>query len=83
MIFLRNTVRLYGTSGAVNENSLIADLADVLEKPLQLKDGLLALSIFAQRRPDLLKQGYTILPSFADKCGHKMSATLLLVAGLI
>lgn len=44
-----------GIAAEVNENFLMADLADVWDKAPQLMDGPISLSYFAHRRIDLLK----------------------------
>lgn len=57
---------VYGTTASVNENVLATNLAEFWGKELQLKDGLLPLSVSAQRRTDLLEHGYTSTAGFED-----------------
>lgn len=52
------------TTATVNEDYLVADPADVWDKALQFRDGLLALSYASQYRTDLLKGSYKILERF-------------------
>lgn len=61
----------------VNENDPLIRLADVEEKVLQLKDGLLALLCSARRRKNLLKRSRTIQGAVADLCEQHQRATRL------
>lgn len=55
MLFLRDIVWVYGTVPTVYENFIVTEVAAVSERELQLKDGPLSLSVFAQCHADLLK----------------------------
>lgn len=60
----------YSTAGAVNENNLATETFSNWDKALQLEDGSLGLSRFAQLRTSLLEQGFMILESFAAPYQH-------------
>lgn len=70
LLFLLYMKCFYGTATAVNENNLVTGVVSILEKELQLKDGTLSLSGFAQHSVDLLNQGFTVLESVAGRCEH-------------
>lgn len=55
------------TADVVNENDFMTDLADAWDKVLQLKNVLLALLHFSQRRAELLKQIYAIFKDIPDQ----------------
>lgn len=61
--FLRDMMSIQDTAAAGMNVDLWNILQIFWEKVLQLRDGPLALSFFAQRRKDLLKPGHTILES--------------------
>lgn len=70
LLFLRGVTWFYGTAARVNDNNLSTVVVGILDKAQQLKDGPLPLSVFAQRRTELFKQGYAILESFANPCDY-------------
>lgn len=49
----------------MNLNDTVTDMADVSDKTLQLNVGALALSVFAQLRPDVLKQSVILIEVFS------------------
>lgn len=56
---------LYYAAAAVNEYHSTTEVEAISDRSLLLKDEPLTLSLFAQRHAHLLKQGFTILESFA------------------
>lgn len=56
---------LYGAESAVSENNLVIQMVDILDKALQLKDEPQAILVLDQCSTNFLKQGHTLLESFA------------------
>lgn len=74
---------VFSRGAALNDTSLVKDLADIWVKELELNDRPLALSILAQRRTRILKYGYTILEGSQGYASITDGATRLVSDGLI
>lgn len=64
VLFLRDILQVCGTAAAVNEHNSKIVLAAIWHNMLQLRDGLLVQSFFAERRAVFWKQSYVIVEPF-------------------
>lgn len=70
VLFLRYMIWAHNTADAENEHRLVTDPKLSQDKALCAKDGLLALSFFAERRTAMPRQSYTTVQSFWDSYQH-------------